>query len=125
MVRTKSIEHEIIDIGHCIDDLFISCVFTDNYMSGLAQIKTGVRSKRVSSYDRSGRNEDYLSKIRPSEKRVIAHLAGSGIVNHIWITMSPEPKELNRNDIVIRITGMATVSVSSQSVGSIFRTGVE
>jgi len=84
--------------------IYLSPAFSqDNYMSGLAQIKTGVRSKRVSSYDRSGRNEDYLSKIKPGEKRVIADLAGAGIINHIWITMSPEPQNLNRNDIVIRM----------------------
>lgn len=72
-------------------------------LTGLSQIKSGVRSKRVSSYDRSGKNEDYLSKVKPGEKRTIAELKGAGIINHIWITMSPEPKNLNRNDIVLRM----------------------
>ncbi|MEO5978346.1 MAG: glycoside hydrolase family 172 protein [Chryseolinea sp.] len=74
-----------------------------NEMVGLSQIKSGMRSKRISSHDRSGLNEDYLAKIKPGEKRVIAQMNGSGIINHIWMTMSPEPKGLNRNDIVIRM----------------------
>lgn len=72
-------------------------------LSGLAQIKNGLRSKRISSYDRSGNNGDLLSGIKAGEKRVIAEIPGSGIINHIWITIAPRPSELNRSDIIFRM----------------------
>jgi hypothetical protein len=72
-------------------------------MSDLVQIRQGVKSKRVSSYDRSGDNHDNLSLIKSGEKRIIFDVPGAGIINHIWITMGPEPNILSRNDVIIRI----------------------
>lgn len=69
----------------------------------LAKMKKGLKSKRISSYDRSGNNRDHLKDIQIGETRTIAEIKGTGVINHIWITMSPEPHLLNRNDIIIRM----------------------
>lgn len=72
-------------------------------MYGLAKMKDGLRSKRISSYDKSGNNRDHLSNIEPGETRTIAEIDGAGIINHIWITIAPGPDRLKRNDIIIRM----------------------
>src|SRR5438105_13857445 len=59
-------------------------------LSGIARI-TGGKSRRISSYDRSGGNADFLS-IAAGETVTIAEMPGAGIVTHIWITIaSPDP----------------------------------
>lgn len=72
-------------------------------MFDLAKMKDGLRNRRVSSYDRSGNNRDHLSPVQPGETRVLADIQGAGVINHIWITMSPGPGELSRNDIILRM----------------------
>lgn len=69
----------------------------------LAKMKTGLKSRRISSFDKSGNNRDHLKDIQIGETRTVAEIGGAGIINHIWITMSPEPHRLNRNDIILRI----------------------
>jgi D-arabinan exo alpha-(1,3)/(1,5)-arabinofuranosidase (non-reducing end) len=91
--------------------LFLSLIFSmslwaqelSNDLVGLAMIKDGVSSKRVSSYDKSGGNNDRFTKIADGEKRTIFDVEGVGIINHIWITIAPPPEELNRNDIILRM----------------------
>jgi hypothetical protein len=72
-------------------------------LSGLATIRSGVHSKRISSYDRSGGNNDRFENIPSGERRNLAEIKGAGVINHIWITIAPPPPELSRNDIVLRI----------------------
>lgn len=72
-------------------------------MYSLTKMKSGVRNRRVSSYDRSGNNRDHLSNIKPGETRTIAEISGVGIINHIWITIAPGPDRLSRNDIILRM----------------------
>lgn len=69
----------------------------------LAKVKKGVKNKRISSTDPLGGNSDMLKNIKPGEKRVIAEISGNGIINHIWITMSPRPDQLCRNDVILRM----------------------
>jgi len=69
----------------------------------LTTIKEGVKTKRISSYDRSGGNNDRFENIAPGETRVLAEIQGAGTINHIWITISPEAPELNRSDIILRM----------------------
>ncbi|WP_195391304.1 DUF2961 domain-containing protein, partial [Bacteroides uniformis] len=87
--------------------LGISPVFAQTNMSSemydLAKMKEGVRNRRVSSYDRTGNNRDHLKPIQPGETAVLADIQGAGVINHIWITMSPGPRELSRNDIILRM----------------------
>lgn len=83
--------------------LSLSATAQDQQLSELIRIKQGVKSKRVSSYDRSGDNHDNIPLIKSGEKRTIFDVPGSGIINHIWITMGPEPNVLSRNDVIIRM----------------------
>ena len=48
------------------------------------------KSKRVSSFDRTGGNNDRLS-IPPSETIVLAEIEGPAAIHHIWVTISAEP----------------------------------
>ena len=72
-------------------------------MFDLAKLKSGIRNKRISSTDKTGGNRDHLEPFQPGEKRTIAEIKGVGMINHIWITISPPPNELSRNDIIIRM----------------------
>lgn len=45
------------------------------------------KRRRISSYDRSGGNDDRLT-IPAGEGRVIADITGCGIITHIWITVA-------------------------------------
>lgn len=58
------------------------------------------RSKRVSSYDRSGGNKDCAS-FKSGETFVMADLKGAGIVRHIWITLSSKDL-MSRKNLVFR-----------------------
>lgn len=93
-------------------------------LGSLATIRSGVRSKRISSYDRSGGNNDRLTGIAPGEKRTLAEIPGAGIINHIWITIAPPPERLKRNDIVLRMywDGSKEPSVESP-IGPFFGQG--
>ena len=74
-----------------------------NDLIGLSQIKKGVKSKRISSYDKTGGNNDRFENIADGETRSIFEVSGAGIINHIWITIAPTPDVLNRNDIILRM----------------------
>ena len=75
----------------------------DNDLMELAKIKKGITSKRISSYDQSGGNNDRLENIPDGETRTLFDVKGSGIINHIWITIAPPPQYLNRNNIILRM----------------------
>ena len=68
-----------------------------NEMLSLSQIKKDVKTRRVGSFDQTGGNGDCLTGIGNGEKRVIMDVKGSGIINHIWITIAPEAAKANRN----------------------------
>jgi len=95
-----------------------------NDMFALAQIKTGIKSKRVSSYDTTGNNNDRFENIKPGEKKSLFNVKGVGIINHIWITIAPGPENLKRDDIVLRMywDGNDFPSVESP-LGSFFGQG--
>ena len=61
---------------------------TSHAMAGLTTAKDYTPA-RVSSYDTSGGNRDSW-KIEPGETRVLAELAGPGVISHIWFTISSE-----------------------------------
>lgn len=58
-------------------------------------------SHRVSSYDRTGGNDDNI-KIAAGETAVLADISGAGIVKHIWITLS-SGDPLARRHLVLRM----------------------
>src|SRR5690349_14986580 len=90
----------------------------------VAQIKKGIKSKRISSFDTTGGNNDRFESIKPGEKRTLFDVKGAGIVNHIWITIAPEPAVLRRDDIVIRMYWDGNTQPSVESpLGSFFGQG--
>jgi hypothetical protein len=74
-----------------------------NELNSIAKIHNNIQSKRISSYDRTGGNNDRLESIKPGEKKTIFEVKGAGMINHIWITIAPEPNKLSRNDIILRM----------------------
>jgi hypothetical protein len=101
------------------------CLFAQNTdLYDLAKIQNNVKSKRVSSYDRSGGNDDRLAGIKDGEKRTLLEVTGAGMINHIWITIAPPPEQLSRNDIILRMywDGNAFPSVESP-IGPFFGQG--
>jgi hypothetical protein len=69
-------------------------------LAGIATI-VDARSKRISSYDRSGGNRDHI-QIPPGETATLAEIEGAGIVKHIWITISSRDEQHRRN-LVLRM----------------------
>lgn len=49
-------------------------------------------SKRVSSWDTSGRNADYL-RIEPGETKILADIKGPGCITHLWMTQGGRYRE--------------------------------
>lgn len=78
-------------------------LYPQSALENLTTIKYEVKSKRISSFDRSGGNNDRVERIGPGEKLVLCDIEGSGMINHIWITISPEAPRLSRSDILIRM----------------------
>lgn len=54
-------------------------------LSGLPFVKRNVRSRRASSWDRSGANRDF-AVVAPGETHVLADIEGAGCIRHIWMT---------------------------------------
>ncbi|MGQ9802066.1 MAG: glycoside hydrolase family 172 protein [Candidatus Saccharicenans sp.] len=67
-------------------------------LDDLARLKNYQR-KRISSYDRSGKNSDAL-KIQPGETAELARIEGAGIIKHIWITVSCPDPMIRRNAVL-------------------------
>lgn len=74
-----------------------------NEMLSLTKMQKNVKTRRVSSYDKTGGNGDCLGGIKDGEKRTIMEVKGAGIINHIWITIAPEAAKLSRNDIILKM----------------------
>ncbi|MGD8361450.1 MAG: DUF2961 domain-containing protein, partial [Gemmatimonadota bacterium] len=75
----------------------------DGTLLDLARVRDGVHSKRVSSFDRTGGNNDRFERIPDGERRTLFEVEGAGMINHIWITIAPPPPTLSRNDIILRM----------------------
>jgi hypothetical protein len=73
----------------------------DSSLAGLAQLRSGVRRERLSSYDRTGGNHDWFD-LAPDEKKTIADLQGAGCIKHIWITIGSSEEAYARK-IVLRL----------------------
>lgn len=54
-------------------------------LADLARLRSA-KSRRISSYDRTGGNRDWYT-IAPGEAKPIAEIAGAGCIRHIWCTM--------------------------------------
>ncbi len=84
------------------------------------------QSARISSYDRTGANDDgnWKDKIKPFETRVIGEVEGPGIIKHIWMTIaSNEPYHLKK--IVLRMYWDDETSPSVEApIGDFFGLGL-
>ncbi len=93
-------------------------------MFQLSQLKDNVKSKQVSSADKTGGNGDCLSQIKDGDKFTIFDVKGAGVITRIWITIAPEAPKASRNDIIIRMywDGSAFPSVEAP-IGPFFGNG--
>ena len=67
-------------------------------LRGLAKLRD-VRTRRFSSYDRTGGNDDRFH-ILPGETVTIAEIGGAGIVTHIWATLACESLHVLRKAVL-------------------------
>jgi hypothetical protein len=90
-------------------------------LSNVARI-IDARSKRISSYDRSGGNGDCIP-IESGGTLTLAEIEGAGIVKHIWITIASKDEQIRRN-LVLRAhwDGQEHPSVESP-IGDFFGQG--
>lgn len=102
----------------------VSAQNSGNELFEIAKMKSGIKSKRVSSYDRSGNNNDRITHIKDGEKVTLFDVKGAGIINHIWITIAPLQPNISRNDIILRMywDGNSYPSVESP-IGPFFGQG--
>lgn len=70
-------------------------------MGHLIFLQENIRRERLSSWDRSGGNQDYLV-IAPAENRLVGGYQGAGCIRHIWMTMACESKDFAR-EVVLRM----------------------
>ncbi|MBW2623255.1 MAG: DUF2961 domain-containing protein [Deltaproteobacteria bacterium] len=75
-------------------------MFKGSPLGELPRIRN-VSSRRASSWDRTGGNQDFL-QVKGGDKAILADIKGAGSINHIWCTSSSlEPDYLRR--IVLRM----------------------
>ena len=60
-------------------------------LASLARVRN-FRSRRLSSWDRSGGNRDAI-QIAPGAMATLGTISGAGCVRHIWMTMASIPRE--------------------------------
>lgn len=112
--------------GQVVLLLLLSCgvlyAQSREWISGLTEPHDYVQ-KRVSSYDRSGGNEDFRT-IAPGETLTILDEAGPGIITHIWFTFSSD-EMYHLKKLVLRMywDGEATPSVEAP-IGDFFGMGL-
>jgi hypothetical protein len=90
-------------------------------LSNLAAL-TNARTRRISSYDRTGGNTDSVP-IEPGETITIADITGAGVIRHLWFTIAHKDP-MHRRNMVLRMywDGSATPSVACP-VGDFFGQG--
>jgi D-arabinan exo alpha-(1,3)/(1,5)-arabinofuranosidase (non-reducing end) len=90
-------------------------------LDNLARAREGC-SKRISSWDRSGRNRDSWP-VEVGETRVLAEMSGPGVIRHIWFTIASEdPLYLRKCVLRMYWDGQAHPSVETP-VGDFFGVG--
>lgn len=104
--------------------IFVCCCWphlAGQDMLGKLGEKQNYRSKRISSYDRTGGNRDSIS-IEPGKTAVLAEIKGPAAIHHIWVTIAAEA--FYGRKIVLRIywDGEDAPSVESP-IGDFFGVG--
>ena len=70
-------------------------------LKDLALIKPDVKSKRVSSFDTTGGNDDYI-RIPAGTTRELFNVKGAGVITHIWVTINHRDR-LSRRNLILRM----------------------
>lgn len=93
----------------------------EKMLSDLARLRDG-RSKRFSSWNKTGKNRDCLT-IKKGEIRTIAEIKRAGIIRHIWVTIACED-EFYLRKILLRAywDGESSPSIDSP-IGDFFGVG--
>jgi len=68
-------------------------------LENLSFLRPGILTKRVSSYDRSGGNNDFV-RIEAGETKSLAILNGGGVIKHIWNTLACDDPMIRRNAVL-------------------------
>jgi hypothetical protein len=68
-------------------------------LGGIYQLHSEMKTKRISSFDRTGGNSDKIS-IPAGETAEVARIEGVGIIKHIWITISTKDPFIRRNAVI-------------------------
>ena len=90
-------------------------------LDNLSRARTG-RTKRVSSFDTTGRNHDAWP-VAPGETKTLADIEGAGVIRHIWFTIACEdPLCLRKCVLRMYWDGQDQPSVETP-VGDFFGTG--
>ncbi len=76
-------------------------MYSPNGALGALALGRKGRSRRESSYDRSGKNADFIS-IKKGRTAVLADIRGAGCIRHIWITVDC-PDDLYLRRLLLRI----------------------
>ena len=80
------------------------------------------RTKRMSSYDRTGGNRDWVD-IAAGETAVIAYIEGAGIIRHIWMTLWEKDPMLQRTGILRMYWDGETEPSVESPIGDFFGQG--
>lgn len=70
-------------------------------LASLARLRPNVRRKRISSYDRTGGNRDWVV-IEAGEMKNVAEIVGPACIKHIWCTLLTEDRYQYRK-IILRM----------------------
>ncbi|MFL5732663.1 MAG: glycoside hydrolase family 172 protein [Chloroflexia bacterium] len=77
----------------------ITSLLVGSPLAGLPMLRN-CTSRRASSWDRTGGNDDRLH-IRPGEEAVLADVAGAGCIRHVWVTIACDEPDFLRK-VVLR-----------------------
>jgi hypothetical protein len=90
-------------------------------LSGLPRI-SGATSRRASSWDRTGGNDDWVS-VAPGETRILAQVDEPGTVRHVWMTTSSEDRHHLRSSTLRAYWDNATTPCIETPLGDFFGLG--
>jgi len=79
-------------------------------LAGLGALRNGIKSKRFSSYDKTGGNADYWM-IPAGQTVTLGDLKGAGCIKHIWMTTWQDKNNLRRQVLRMYWDGEKTPSV--------------
>lgn len=91
-------------------------------LDGIYRLKNGVRTRRVSSYDRSGSNKDFMP-VDPGATAVLADIPGAGIVKRIWFTLDCADPMIRRNAVLRMYWDGETAPSVESPLGDFFGQG--